>query len=81
MDLQLAYPGWHATVDGEAAELHTVNAAFRGVGVPPGRHTVRLMYPPLEGRAGAGLSVLSLLVLAGVVLRRARGRSRMRRHW
>ena len=39
-------PGWSATVDDVAAQIHTVDFALRGVVVPPGTHRVVFHYRP-----------------------------------
>jgi uncharacterized membrane protein YfhO len=54
------FPGWYATVDGAAADVHRVNWAFRGVVVPTGRHAVELRYRPRSFVVGAALSLLGL---------------------
>ena len=61
-------PGWSATVDGRAAKVFRADGVFRGVVVPPGRHTVAFSYrnpEEMEGRlvAGAALLVLGALLL------------------
>ncbi|HET7718377.1 MAG TPA: YfhO family protein, partial [Acidimicrobiales bacterium] len=63
-------PGWSATVDGQPATVLRADGVFRGVAVPPGRHTVAFSYrnpDEMRGRlvAGAGLVMLVALVLAG----------------
>jgi hypothetical protein len=67
---ELAYPGWTATVDGEATELLTVNAAFRGLLVPAGHHEIVLAYRPRTTRIGLGLSLLATVALAVAAARR-----------
>jgi hypothetical protein len=59
----LAYPGWHVTVDGQPAEARIVEATFRGVALPPGRHTVIWTYRPVSVYWGAGISLASLAVM------------------
>jgi hypothetical protein len=66
------YPGWRATVDGAPAHLYQTDFALRGVSVPPGRHVVRFEFRPRSLYYGAGLSLLSLLLLAGCAYRCAR---------
>jgi hypothetical protein len=63
-------PGWSATVDGQATEVFRADGVFRGVVVPPGRHTVAFAYrnpEEMRGRlvAGAGLVVLAGLLVGG----------------
>jgi hypothetical protein len=62
------YPGWCATVDGEDVELLRANYVFRAVLLGAGDHVVRMLYQPLWLRAGAVLSLGTLVVasLAGL---------------
>ena len=61
------FPGWRADVDGAAAPVLRVNAAFRGVVVPAGAHTVRLAYRPVSTRLGLLVAAAALLALAWCV--------------
>src|SRR5204863_9732551 len=36
------YPGWQATVDGQAAEIYRANLNFRGVYISAGKHTITM---------------------------------------
>ncbi len=56
------YPGWSATVDGRSAEIVTADAAFMGVAVPEGEHSVTLRFRPRH------LGISLLLAVFGVVL-------------
>ncbi|HWQ52656.1 MAG TPA: hypothetical protein VN442_03155 [Bryobacteraceae bacterium] len=61
------YPGWRAWVDGSGQPLILTNAAFRGLEIPAGRHTVRMRFdPPVLWRSGM-VSLAALLALAGLV--------------
>jgi hypothetical protein len=62
------YPGWKVYVDGAPAQLFLANYAFRGVKLPAGQHQVRFEFAPGRFYFGAGISVLSLLILTGFVL-------------
>ena len=46
------FPGWQATVNGESAEIHPTDMAFRGVVVGPGRSEVVFRYRPASFRSG-----------------------------
>ena len=59
------YPGWRATVDGERAAIERANLHFRAVYLDEGTHTVRFAYRPTSVWLGLAISVLALL---GVVL-------------
>lgn len=62
------YPGWNAYIDEQPATLSRVNWTMNGVGVPPGKHIVRLRYEPASFRIGLWVSALSLLLFAGMVI-------------
>jgi len=69
----LAYPGWEVSIDGKAAETIVVDGVYRGVDVSAGEHRLEWVYRPTSLWVGAGISLVSLLVLAGgVVLSRRR---------
>jgi hypothetical protein len=64
------YPGWQATVDGQASEILRAYGALQAVAVPAGEHTVRLIFDPISYHIGAVLSIItwSALGLFGIVL-------------
>ena len=70
------YPGWKATVDGKPATIERVDYLMRGVKVPPGTHRVEMRYEPASWRAGWIISLVSLLVLIGLVVAGVRQRGR-----
>jgi hypothetical protein len=63
------YPGWSATIDGQAAPLVRADYVLRGLYVPAGRHQVELRFDPpgfalgqrLATQAGIAAVVLILL--------------------
>jgi hypothetical protein len=63
----LHFPGWKATLDGRAADVHRVDWMLRGTSLPPGRHTVEFRYEPVSWRIGRLVSLLTVLVLASIV--------------
>jgi hypothetical protein len=75
---QAWFPGWQASVDGHAAPVVRVDGVVQGVPVPAGRHRVALRYQAPGVRAGAAVSALSVVLLAGwaLVARRRSGVSR-----
>lgn len=73
------YPGWRASVDGEAQAVFPVNGIFRGTLVPGGQHVVEFRFEPEPFHVGlrvAGLAALmmALFWLLGLVGRRRRPR-------
>jgi hypothetical protein len=43
------HPWWFGAVDGKPAEVLRANVVFRAIRVPPGKHTVRFEFRPIEG--------------------------------
>jgi hypothetical protein len=62
---EVDYPGWRATVNGAPAAIHRVDGLLRGVAVPPGESIIVFRYVPRSVLAGALLSCVSLLAIAG----------------
>lgn len=58
-----AYPGWQATVDGEAADALTAYTSIRAVCVPGGEHLVEWYYTPTVYWIGGLVTAASLLVV------------------
>lgn len=75
---QPAIPGWHARVDGEAAETVRVDGAFLGVLVGPGEHRLEWVYAPASWRWGLGACALGTLAWAALMVpwTRAAGKGR-----
>ena len=61
--LDAYYPGWEARVDGIQSKILRTNYMFRGVLVPAGVHTVEFNYRPLSFRAGAAITISTLVLL------------------
>jgi len=70
------YPGWTVTVNGNPATILNANYAFRLVRIPPGESTVVFRYEPASLRAGAMISLTTLVALIAVMLMAATRRSR-----
>lgn len=66
------FPGWTAEVDGVDAPIEVANFSFRAVKVPAGKHVVEFAYRPTSFRIGLALSLIGLLVCAGLGLDRWR---------
>ena len=59
------FPGWHATVNGQAAEVLPVGR-HRGVWVPQGHSAVTLAYRPPGLRPGLALCGAAVILMAGL---------------
>jgi hypothetical protein len=57
------YPGWEATVDGSARRIYATDAAFRGLRVPGGKHTIDFRFVPRTLYWSAAVSALALMAL------------------
>lgn len=68
------YPGWHARVNGAPATLLRAYGALGAIALPAGQHQIELVYDPLSWRAGALISLATVLALVLFVapLRRRR---------
>jgi hypothetical protein len=60
-------PGWTATVDGKRAPIVPANGFAMAVPVPAGGYTVRLRYDTPGRAMGAGLSLVSLVLLTVLI--------------
>jgi hypothetical protein len=71
------YPGWAATIDGQAAPVLRGDVLFRVVPVPAGDHEVELDFQPASIRIGLLISLGCVaLVLAALALTCLAGRQR-----
>ena len=58
-------PGWKAWVDGTPQKVAKVNLYFRGIPVPPGRHTVIWRYEPEYWKPLVALGYVTLFLSLG----------------
>lgn len=60
------HPGWRAYIDGKKSPLYRANMAFKGLWIPEGKHTLKLVYgawwEPLLNWSLAGLLLLLMLL-------------------
>jgi hypothetical protein len=75
-------PGWVAYVSGERQDVLQANYTFRAVYVPPGRHSIHMVYRPRPWLIGLSvtLATWAALLIWGVLalVRRTRGRTQGR---
>jgi hypothetical protein len=67
------YPGWHCTVDGDAARLYRADYLFRAVELPEGEHVAVFRFDPQSYRIGRAISLIALAA-CGVVFTLGRKR-------
>ena len=60
-----AFPGWHATVDGEEAKILKANDAFKAIEVPAGTHRVRFWFAPWRARVGLLVALVVFAMVTG----------------
>jgi hypothetical protein len=65
--------GWQATVDGAPAPVLAGDDVFLAVPIPKGKHDLRLSYHTDGAAAGAGISIISTLMLGGWSISWGRG--------
>jgi hypothetical protein len=63
---EIYYPGWEATVDGQATGILPAIYLLRAVPVSAGKHTVEMYYRAPSARKGALISAVTLCVLLGL---------------
>ena len=61
------YPGWQATLDGEAVTIYEADLLFRGVFVPEGEHQLVLSYEPVSWARGRVVSLITLIFWLSLV--------------
>ncbi len=76
---EVYYPGWKAYVDGQPTKIYKSNYIFRSIYLDKGVHKVRFVYSPVSFEIGASITVITLMVLLGLliffVFRRKAGQS------
>jgi len=60
------FPGWRVFVDGAEKKIYPTNYLFRSVFLDEGSHTVRFQYQPTSYKVGAWLTLMGVLILAGI---------------
>ncbi len=65
---EIWHPSWEVRVDGRPGNLLRVNYIQRGVYLEPGEHRVEMDFRPRPWRIGAGISLVSWLLLVLAVL-------------
>jgi hypothetical protein len=61
---EVYYPGWRATVDGQAVKVLRADYTFRAVALSPGEHIVKMTFAPWTWRVGLAVSATTWIGLA-----------------
>jgi hypothetical protein len=67
---ELAYPGWEVEIDGAMGFLEDHEGLLRAVQLTPGKHEVEFTFRSGSLRAGALITLLGLIILASLWIRR-----------
>jgi hypothetical protein len=59
------YPGWRASVDGQATEILRTDVGLRAIQLPAGEHRVMMEYKPRSLLLGLGLTCIGILLTVG----------------
>ena len=72
---EMHYPGWLGTLDGVKTSIHQTNFLLRGMFIPAGTHTVKMVYRAPGARKGAIISLATILLMSvfAAYVRRRRG--------
>ena len=62
------YPGWNAYINGTKVDIFRANYAFRAIKIDPGNHYIEFKYEPISVYLGGIISLISLLILLGILL-------------
>lgn len=65
---EIYYPGWTATIDGEAVELGRVNYVLRALRVPAGAHEVKMEFRPASVSTTTGIAYFAICGILGLFL-------------
>lgn len=78
MALSIPYDkGWTCTIDGQPAQTFTINGDMTGIAVPAGSHHIAFSYRNRAFELGAGMSAVSIAIVAGVGIALARRSKRL----
>lgn len=58
------FPGWNAYLDGEKVHLYSAYQILRAIEIPKGRHTVVFQYEPFSFKLGAGITMVTIILLS-----------------
>jgi len=76
---QTYYKGWKATVDGAEVPIVYADIALAGIPLPAGSHDVRFRFEPWSFKAGAFLTIVSTVIIGGLLFAGLRSQHRHER--
>ncbi len=66
---EIYYPkGWKATIDGKPAKIVLVDYILRGMVIPPGKHTIVMVFKPKAYFVGLKIDTISSIVVVLIVI-------------
>jgi hypothetical protein len=65
---EIAYPTWHATIDGQPVSILTADGALRAVSVPAGQHVIEMTYESPALAVGLAISAITVAGLSAVAM-------------
>ncbi len=65
---EIAYPGWQVQVDEVAPSAVDLGELIRSIDLDAGSHVVKFYFRPMIAYAGAGISMLTILILIGQII-------------
>lgn len=63
---EIFFPGWQAYVDGKREHIFKANNMMRSVYLKEGNHTIEFVYSPSSFKIGAGITILTILILSSL---------------
>lgn len=73
------YPGWKAYADNVETKIYRANYIMRAVALAKGGHQVEFRYQPFSFKMGAGISLVSLISVSGLLVWSYRKDKRLKR--
>ena len=65
---EIAYPGWQVQVDEDIPSAVGLGELIRSIELGAGSHVVKFYFRPLIAYAGAGISMLTILIIIGQII-------------
>lgn len=66
---EIFFPGWQVYVNGQREHIFKANYLMRAVYLKEGNHIVEFIYRPISYKLGAGISLLTILILLSLEIK------------